>query len=498
MDITFTLAYWAFLIINALWLGIALYARSLGLLLLAALGIFIGLLSRAAPPDTARYFLLLTTIPSFAAVAGMVVQWWKNEQPAAQVPIVLPTVEEKATPEVAYSALDTAHRNEHTVIVAPSGAGKTQLLQQIILSDIEKDATVIVIDSQSALINNLLHVVPKDRLVHITPSDPDYPLALNLFSTDPSLFEYIFATLETKLTTKQATVYRYLSRLVSVIPGGNLDTMRQLLQKGGVAPYASYLEKLPPIVRDFFTNEYEGPQYRETRDQISQRLYTLLENDAFRPIFTAPENKLDLAGEIYNGKIILIDTSKRTLKDGFSIFGRFFLAQIARSVFDRETPYPFPVYIHIDEFQEYAGEEGFVLELFTQARKFNVGLTVAFQFLDQLHDQVRKAIMANTAVKLCAQNGAQDRRALASEMERDELPQIPKGKFHYHSKNDTFRYFNVEFGRLENLGQRPPSELEAMRQAMRVRYSYVPGRQAVTSEIPKATGEVEEVTKWEP
>jgi hypothetical protein len=74
-------------------------------------------------------------------------------------------------------------RFEHTHIVAGSGHGKTQLLQQMILKDLNKLAegqgSVVVIDSQGDLLRNI--VTLSERLVLIDPTDIDHPPALNLF-----------------------------------------------------------------------------------------------------------------------------------------------------------------------------------------------------------------------------------------------------------------------------------------------------------------------------
>jgi hypothetical protein len=80
-------------------------------------------------------------------------------------------------------------RFEHTHIVAGSGHGKTQLLQQMILKDLNKleegQGSVVVIDSQGDLLRNIVSLAAmtrlSERLVLIDPTDIDNPPALNLF-----------------------------------------------------------------------------------------------------------------------------------------------------------------------------------------------------------------------------------------------------------------------------------------------------------------------------
>jgi len=65
-------------------------------------------------------------------------------------------------------------RFNHMHIVGGSGAGKTQLLQNLILHDIQSDAALVIVDSQGDLIDKLSHLEGiEDRLVLITPKDID-------------------------------------------------------------------------------------------------------------------------------------------------------------------------------------------------------------------------------------------------------------------------------------------------------------------------------------
>ena len=396
-----------------------------------------------------------------------------------------------------------ALRTEHMMVVAGSGHGKTQLFQSSILDDMEKDATVIVIDSQSQLINNLLHVVPSDRLVHISPTDKAYPLALNLFDKDQdaTLYEYIFSALDQQLTSGQATVYRFVSRLVAEA-GGTLDTMREILEKGGLAKYRQYVDTLPPIAQSFFATEYDtNRQYIESRQAILRRIYSLLENDTFAAMFTSRENKVNLEREIYQKKVILIDTAKSVLTGAtFKVFGRFFIAQIARAIFNRSQPYPHRVYIYIDEAQEYFSDEDLLVELFTQARKYNVGITIAFQYLGQLPDKVARAVMANTAIKLAGGVSAADRAALAREMncEQEFIQTRNKGNFATAMKGRPFTTLSAPFGRLENMPKRSPQELDALRETTRQRYCLP--KASVVRSVPTMDDpdDVEEASEWKP
>ncbi|MCP4407601.1 MAG: ATP-binding protein, partial [Gammaproteobacteria bacterium] len=140
-------------------------------------------------------------------------------------------------------------RFEHQHIVAGSGHGKTQTLQHLILHDLEAvakgDASIIVIDSQSDLINNIAGLelfAPgqplSDRLVLIDPTDLEWPVALNLFDVGLDrldqysqldrerltnsileLYDFVLGSLlDAGMTQKQTVIFRYITRLLLHIP----------------------------------------------------------------------------------------------------------------------------------------------------------------------------------------------------------------------------------------------------------------------------------------
>ncbi len=464
---------------NGLWLGTAAYSIATALFGIYLMG------QRGDEVSTVRWIAAVLCVAlSLFPLFMMVRQWWEKKP---HRPDATPYVRSTPTAPKPSTFPDNL-RTEHSVIVAQSGHGKTQLLQSLILDDLEKDRTVIVLDSQSQLIANLLNVVPVNRLVYLSPGNDEAPLALNLFDygQDASLFEYMFASLDAEMTSKQSTLYRYLARLVGVVPNANLETMRQLLEPKGLDGFRDHLSKLPPLAQSFFNTEFGSTEYRETRQQLARRLYTLLENDAFRQMFTAQKMKLFLPREMNDGKVILINASKRTLKgDAFKVFGRFFISQVARAIFDREHPYQKRVSIYIDEFQEYAGDEEFIAELFTQARKFNVALTVAFQHLDMLPDAVRSAILTNTSIKVAGSLSTPDRRVLGSEMglKAEDLLNLKKGQFVALYKGQQPQYLTVEFGRLEAMGTRSKSEVRAIQKRMAELYGEEP---VAVAELPTA------------
>ena len=120
-----------------------------------------------------------------------------------------------------------------------------------------------------------------------------------------------------------------------------------------------------------------------------------------------------------NGKVVLINTSKALLKsDASALFGRYMIALTIKAAFERVTTAARkPAFLIVDEAAEYFDDN--VETLLSQARKFNLGVVLAHQHLDQLSTGLRSSVAANTSIKLAGGVSDKDARALAADMRTD-------------------------------------------------------------------------------
>lgn len=380
-------------------------------------------------------------------------------------------------------------RTQHHHIVAGSGGGKSQCIQQMVLEDLKTDASIVVIDSQNDLINKLATRVPADRLILI---DPEHcPPAIDLFNSDQDvtsateLYEYIFSALDAKLTSKQSLCYRFVSRLLMNVPNANIQTFREVLQPGKA--YQEYAQGLGETVEAFFAHEYNRSQYKQTREEILRRLYTVLENDAFARMFSATGSQLDITKALDGGKVILINTAKQYMKQtAASLFGRFFIAQVMQSVVARQDQRR-RTYLYIDEFQDYAEDSHVLFTLFEQARKYELGLIVAHQYLGQMPNQLQQSVAANTAIKFAGKVSSEDARKLGNQMRvRPEfIDGMPNAAFAADFRGIGPAAYGVEFGKLEQTPEL--TSLSSIRDFMRQLYGV---RESVSEPGPKPSQRV--------
>lgn len=394
-------------------------------------------------------------------------------------------------------------RFEHMHVVAGSGHGKTQTLQYFIAKDLDAvaagDKSVVVIDSQGDLINNILRakVLPPEQIVLIDPEDIGYPVSLNLFSVgqerlehyDPlererltnsiiELYDFVLGSLlSAGMTAKQSVVFRYVTRLMFHIPDATIHTLRELMEPGGTEKYRDHIAKLDGTPRRFFETEFDSKEFANTKTQVLRRLYGVLENQTFERMFSHPQSKFDMFTEMNAGKLILINTSKSLLKEqGTEVFGRFFIALIAQAAQERATLPDrdrIPAMVYIDEAQDYFDQN--ISVILSQARKYKVGMVMAHQYLGQLSNGLQEAFEANTSIKLAGGVSARDARALSGQMGVDAqiIQQQSKGTFATFIRGLTDRAVPMSwpFFTLENLPKTTKEEREAIRQHSRSCYA---------------------------
>ncbi len=400
-------------------------------------------------------------------------------------------------------SIPEAARFEHHWIVAGSGHGKTQTLQYLIAHDLKRVATgqasVVVIDSQGDLIRNISRLEffadHPDKLCLIDPTDIEYPVALNLFDVGMDriqgysplerervingileLYDFVMGSLlSAELTQKQGVIFRYITRLMLHIPNATIQTFRELMEPTGYEKYRQYIGELQGTARAFFETEFQSKQFEDTKRQVVRRLWGILENSTFERMFSHPRSKLNLFAEMNAGKVILINTAKELLKQqGTEIFGRFFIAMLAQATQERATlKNRLPTFVYIDECQDYLDQN--VALILEQARKFQVGMVLAHQYIGQLSPKLQESFAANTSIKFAGGVSDRDARALAGMLRCTPsfIEEQKKGHFAAFVRNHTEHAVSigVPFGQIESMPHMSDAEWQRVRAQMRERYA---------------------------
>lgn len=409
-------------------------------------------------------------------------------------------------------------RAQHQHIISPSGTGKTTLLRDMIMRDVEAGHSVVLIDSQMDLIVQLRQVLPLDKLVVIDPTDIEYPLALNFMdigqnrparsalereqsqNSAVSLFTYIFAALlDTPMTSKQQTLFEFVTRLLMTVPKATLSSLRKLFEDGGLEEYRIHINKLSPTQRDFFNKRFHDNGYKETKEQILRRIYGMSAVPTLDRMFSQPVSKIDMFTLLEEGKVVLVNTSKALLQDaGSALFGRLFISMVRQACFERANQKNRRrTYLYMDEAHEYLDDT--TTTLLEQARKYEIGLVLAHQNIsEQLTAPLRNALSAGTAIKFAGKildmnEAKQVTATMRTTVERMEA--LPQFYFlAYLAGIGTFDY-RVDEDRYYQATKHTQQQLDAHKDHMRTQYSHVNTSQEDTQEGEEGE-EGEEASTW--
>ena len=347
-------------------------------------------------------------------------------------------------------------RRKHTQLVGGTGSGKTTLIQQLIANDLKTGASIIVIDSSGDLINTLQHskLIPAGKLVVVDPKDCVMnPLSLNMFDTgqhqlaeeDPvqyvghinnvvSLLNFLFTSvLDFDISGQQSTLLDFCCSLLLKIPGASIKDFLDLLENG-TEKYQKYIDTMPDISQSFFRSAFpegrKASQYRATKESIHRKLLGLMKSETFGAMFSAPENRFDMSEIMDNGKVLLISTNRGFLgPENCGFFGRYFVSLIAQAAFQRDSiddSKRHPVYVYIDECQDYfEKEDSQINSLLDKARKYNIGITLAYHSPAKLDPRVHNSIKDHANIRIVGSPGPSEFFKLKKELKIDQIPETP-------------------------------------------------------------------------
>ncbi|KKQ69028.1 MAG: hypothetical protein US89_C0004G0071 [Candidatus Peregrinibacteria bacterium GW2011_GWF2_38_29] len=145
-----------------------------------------------------------------------------------------------------------------------------------------------------------------------------------------------------------------------------------------------------------------------------------------------PKTKLDLRFIMDNRKIIIINLSKGKIGEDASAFlgsiliTKFYIDAMSRADISENLRNDF--YLYIDEFQNFATDA--FSNILSEARKYKLNLTLANQYISQMHESARDAIFGNVGTIVAFQSGFTDAEIISSQfgeaVSTDDIMFLPK------------------------------------------------------------------------
>lgn len=328
--------------------------------------------------------------------------------------------------------LQDTDRLRHTYTIGQTGTGKTTLLVNMILQDINAGNGCCFIDPHGSDVQNILANIPKERFKDVIYFDPSYterPMALNMLEYDRSkpeqktfvvnelfsIFQKLYGGVPESLGPMFEQYFRNATMLVIEDP----DTGSTLLDVSRVMTNKAFREmkiancKNPVVVQ--FWKEIAEKAGGEASLQnivpyITSKFDVFLANDIMRPIVAQEKSSFDFRKIMDEKKILLVNLSKGRLGDinanliGLILVGKILMAALSRVDMVGKDFAPF--YLYIDEFQNITTNS--ISAILSEARKYKLSLNIAHQFIAQLEQGIKDSVFGNVGSIFSFRVGAED------------------------------------------------------------------------------------------
>jgi Type IV secretion-system coupling protein DNA-binding domain len=327
--------------------------------------------------------------------------------------------------------LKAKDRNRHMYVIGKTGMGKSTLLENMAIQDIQNGEGMAFIDPHGSAVESLLEYVPAHRVkdvVYFAPFDMEHPISFNVME-DVGYDKRHLVTSGLMATFKKIWQDAWSARMEYILTNTLLALLEYpdatLLGVNRMYTDKVYRTKVvdnikDPVVKDFWTKEFANYTDRFTQEAtpaIQNKIGQFTSNPLIRNIIGQPKSSFDIRELMDNKKILLINLSKGLVGDvnmrllGSMTTTRIFLAAMSRAeLAPQELKQAPPFYFYVDEFQNFANET--FAEILSEARKYNLNLVMAHQYVEQMEDEVKAAVFGNVGTTVSYRVGPFDAEVL--------------------------------------------------------------------------------------
>jgi hypothetical protein len=389
-----------------------------------------------------------------------------------------------------------ADRLRHCYVIGQTGTGKTGLIKNMILQDIRNGDGVAFIDPHGNDIEDVLASIPPERagdVIYFDPANTARPMGLNMLEYDRSrpemktfvvdevygIFRKLYADVPEAFGPMFEQYYRNAVQLVVEDPDSG-STFVEIPRVFADPAFRNL--KLSrcnnPIIVQFWRKIAEqaqgDPSLENVAPYITSKFDVFLANDIMRPIVSQEHSAFNFREILDKKKIFLANLSKGRLGDrNTSLLGLVLVSKFLQAAFSRvDSRGDLPTfYLYIDEFQNFATPS--IATILSEARKYKLSLTVAHQFIAQLEESIRDAVIGNVGTKVAMRIGTSDAEFLekqfAPTFNAQDLENLPNrtGVAALLVNGTPARPFTIQ---TENLPQFDYSRVDALKQLSYMTY----------------------------
>ena len=347
--------------------------------------------------------------------------------------------------------LSTKDRRRHVHVIGQTGVGKSVLQENLAYQDMVDGRGFAFVDPHGDSVEALLAKVPKDRVedvVYFNPSDMANPIGLNMFEFDhPDQKDFLVQEAISMLYglydpghtgivgPRLEHIFRNCALLLMSDPKGGtfIDIPKLLIDEEFMKSKLKYVTDQQ--VLDFWTKEFPASQRSseagEVISWVVSKFGPFISNDAMRNIIGQQKSGFNFPDIMNNNKILLVNLSKGKMGDlnskllGIIFVMKFQAAAMARANIPEDERKDFTMYV--DEFQNFATDS--FETILSEARKYRLSLVLGNQFMTQLREELREAIIGNVGTTITGRIGITDAEIMvkryAPVFDAEDLTKLP-------------------------------------------------------------------------
>ena len=346
--------------------------------------------------------------------------------------------------------LSTNDRRRHMYFIGQTGTGKSVLLENLAYQDMLAGRGFAFIDPHGDSVEKILGMVPRERVedvIYFNPSDIERPVGLNLFefeTEDQKDFliqegiQMLYRLYDPGHTGIVGPRFEHWFRnaaltIMSDPSGSTFIDIPQVFNDQAFADYKLQFVR-DQTVLDFWNKEMAQTTESSKSDVLgwfASKFGAFLSNEMMRNILGQTKSGFDISQIMNEGKILLVNLSKgktgelNSMLLGMIFVMKFQVAAMARASIPEDQRKDFCLYV--DEFQNFATDS--FESILSEARKYRLNIIVANQFMTQLTDKIREAIIGNVGTMIAGRVGVTDAELLvkkfAPTFDAEDLAKLP-------------------------------------------------------------------------
>lgn len=345
-------------------------------------------------------------------------------------------------------------RLRHIYMIGKTGVGKTVLFQNMILQDIKEGKGVAYLDPNGDAAEWIMNRIPKERaedVIYFNPADTDRPMGLNMLEWKTveqrdflvqetlQIFQKLFDPGQTGIVGPQFEHWmRNASLTLMAQPeGGTIIDIPRLFTDPDFEKQC-VKNVTDPVVKSFWEKQMAKTSdfhKSEMLNYFTSKFGRFMTNDMMRNIIGQTNSAFDFR-EVMDGKKILICNLSKGLIGEINAFllGMIIVSKIAMGAFSRQDIKEnerIPFFLYVDEFQNFITDV--FATILSESRKYKLSLNITNQYIEQLDDKIRNAVIGNAGTLIAFRIGAADAEFLVKEfdpLQLDDMTTIDKYNFY--------------------------------------------------------------------